>query len=48
LPIKTAPLEKFQETIIEIFEDPPKTKPLSRISWNFCEEQLEKALKAIS
>jgi len=48
LPIKTAPLEKFQETIIEMFEDPPKTKPLSRISWNFCEEQLEKALKAIS
>ncbi len=48
LPIKTAPLEKFQEAIIETFKDPPKTKPLNKISWSFCEEQLKKALEAIS
>lgn len=48
LPIKTAPLEKFQEAIIETFKEPPKTSPLNEISWNFCEEQLRKALETIS
>jgi glycosyltransferase involved in cell wall biosynthesis len=48
LPIRIAPLEKFHEAISEMLTDTPRTKPLLRISWNFCEDQLEKALEALS
>jgi glycosyltransferase involved in cell wall biosynthesis len=42
LPIETAPLEKFHEAIIEILEKPRQVKPLKKISWDYCEEQLKK------
>ena len=48
LPIKVAPLERFHEAMIEVFEKPPKITPLKEFSWDYSEEQLKKALEALS
>lgn len=44
LPIRTAPLDKFHEAIIQILEDPPELLPFKEFSWDYSEQQLKQAL----